>query len=113
MPATPITPVAASNAYSLTGYLLGLVNCDSANSNNFAIDDGGVLLYVVNPTGTDRTFGVTSQPDPVYGRTGNISVSVVANTTRVFRLTSSGWADSAGKITFNGHADLKVAAVQM
>jgi hypothetical protein len=113
MPATALTPLEASNAYSTTGYLLSLVNCDSANSNEFATNGGTVLLIVQNPTGSDRSITVTSQPDPVYGRTADVSVSVVANTTRVIRLTKDGWANSTGKITLNGHADLKVAVVQL
>lgn len=61
-------------------YSLGAV--DATNGNSF-LNNGDELLLVNNASASAVTVTIVSVPD-VYGRTGDISLSVPANSSRVF-----------------------------
>jgi hypothetical protein len=114
MPPTAITPISPSNAYSTSGYAFPLVACDPGNGNSFAAIEGEYFLIAQNSGATPRSLTITSQPDPVFGRTGDVTGNVAANSTRVYRLKNYGWADTNGDITFTGaHTDLLVGVLKI
>jgi hypothetical protein len=114
MPATPVTAKTMPGVYSTTGEVLTETACDPTNGNEVTGTDNMVLL-VRNAGATPRLFEITSEPDPVTGRTGDASATIAAGELRVFRLQKQGWANaSTGKIAFEGaHADLKVSIINI
>ena len=112
MPATVIAPQALPGPHSQTGAALTWTAVDAVNGNSVVASPLLVLL-VRNPTGASKNLTVTSQPDPVYGRTGNATSSLSAGASRMFQLTSAGWANNDGVILFSGDADLEVAILRV
>lgn len=110
MPATAITPTTIPTKYATSGDAITWANCDSVNGNEVAASDSLVLLFR-NTNASAQTINITSQPDPVYGRTGNVAYSLAAGATRVFHVTRAGWQNTDGKIAFSSHADVLVAAI--
>jgi Cft2 family RNA processing exonuclease len=100
--------------YSQTGYTVPMVAIDGNNGNEFVASLVRNLVIVSNTTANERSFTINSQPDPIYGRTGNVSVMVPAGAIRVFPLAYEGWADPAtGKISLTGHGSLLVGVVKL
>lgn len=112
MPATAVAPQVLPGPHSQTGAALTWAVVDAVNGNSVVASPLLVLL-VRNPTGASKTITVTSQPDPVYGRTGNASSSIAAGASRIFQLTSAGWVNTDGLILFSGDADLEVAILKV
>ena len=99
MPATTLTKTVAPDKWSQTGSAVTMAAGDVANGNDFA-QDRDVLLIAHNTDGATAYYvTITSQADPRYGRTGDVTQQdLAAGEVRVFRLTGEGWADSNGKI---------------
>ena len=114
MPETAIAPVAAPNQWDTDGIALSFTALDNANGNSFELGTKDLLLIVRNTGGSPQTFTVTSQPDTKTGRTGDVSVSIAASATYLFRLTDYGWASAGVIVTPTGlSTDLEVAAVDL
>ncbi len=113
MAATTITPDSLPAAHSAAGQVLTATACDVANGNDVAIPAGKQLLLTAHNTGgSPYDFEVTSQPDTIFGRTGDIAVELAAGERRVFRLTRNGWVDGNGKLYFLAeYAAIVVTAV--
>jgi hypothetical protein len=98
MTATTLTKTVAPGKWSTSGVVATMEVADTANDNDFA-QDRDILLIVHNTGGSAYTVTITSEADPKYGRTGDVSAqSLAAGEIRLFRLTGQGWADSNGKI---------------
>jgi hypothetical protein len=112
MPPTTLTAQNIPNGYSATGLTVTESNANPADSNDVVAED--LLFLVVRNSGASgRAFTITSVADAVTGRTGNISATIASGQTRVFRLIRPGFANTEGKIVFNGaHAELKFAVLR-
>lgn len=112
MPATTITAINLPGQYSAVGAAMTFTALDAVNGNDVVAVDN--MTFIVRNSGAStRVFAITSQPDPTYGRTGHVSVSIAAGLFHVFNLGKNGWADSAGKINFLGaHADLLICILK-
>lgn len=111
MPATSLTADSVPGRYSQTGQVLTETAIDVANGNEVLAADT-LMIIVRNAGASSRTFTITSQPDPVTGRTGDVSQAIAAGEERLFCLTKSGWMGTNGKVSFGGnHADLKVKLI--
>ena len=113
--ATNINKQTAPGFWSTTGLVLTETAIDTGNGNETG-SGSDILLLARNTHATNAyTFTITSQPDPVYGRSGNVNaVSLAAGELRLFRLTGPGWADANGKINFTAqNAAVKVSLVQL
>lgn len=113
MAATTLTAQTIPGAYSTTGLVVTQHDADAADGNDVAGDDS-LFILVRNSGASSRTFTITSQPDPITGRTGDIDVTIAAGELRMFRVQKSGWADpTTGKIDFAGaHAELKISVLK-
>ena len=113
MPPTILNAQTIPGPYSTTGLVLTLHDADAVDGNEVAAEDS-LFILVHNAGASSRTFAVTSQPDPVTGRLGNISVAMAAGERRLFRLQKNGWAHpTTGRISFSGkHADLKISVLK-
>lgn len=110
-----INPIAAPLAYAVAGTTLSWTACNVANGNRVPIADGEILLLFATNDGSEDPVNltVTSQPDPVFGRTGNISRSIASGAYVAFRLDSIGWATN-GFVNFNGdNAAVKVMILKI
>ena len=113
MPPTTIVANSMPGSFSTTGQVLTATAIDVANGNDVLAAEN-LFLLVHNSGASSRTFTITSQPDAVTGRTGNVSVSIAAGEKLIFRLTKNGWANGDGKVVFGGnHAELIVSIVKM
>lgn len=103
MPTTEIVKTAApaetyDKLHSTTGDEVTMAAADVANGNHIA-SSGDLLLLAHNTSGSSATITITSQPDPRFGRSGDVSAqTIAAGEIRRFRLTSTGWANTDGNI---------------
>lgn len=89
-------------------------DADNSNGNKFDNTEGKALLIVRNASGSPATITITSVPDPMTGRTGDISQAVAAGVTRVFGpFEPSLFNQSDNNIYVNSSAgaDVKVSVV--
>ena len=112
MPATAITPQSLPGPHSQVGSSVTWTVVDAVNGNS-VVASPLIVLIARNPTGASKNITVTSQPDPVYGRTGNVSTSIASGASKMFQLTSTGWANTDDVILFNCDADLEVAILKV
>jgi len=107
MPATNLAATTIPGQYSQTGTDISWVALDAVNGNSFTATEN-MLLLVWNSGGTGRNFQITSQPDPTYGREGDVNMTIPDGDIQLYNLTKNGWADANGKINISAaHADLK------
>lgn len=73
------------------------------------------ILLIWNPDDSAHSLDITSQPDPKYGRSADISsYSVGAGEIAAFGpFQPHGWADSSGQLTINGTTDLDAAVLRL
>lgn len=112
MPATAIIAQELPGPYSQVGAELTWATIDHTNGNSVVASALQVLL-VRNATGSSKTVTITSQPDPVYGRTGNANATLADGVTQIFQLTGQGWANSSGNIEFTGQSGLSIAVIKV
>jgi hypothetical protein len=112
MPETAVAPQSLPSPHSQVGSSLTWTIVDSVNGNS-VVASPLIVLIVRNPSGSSKSITVTSQPDPVYGRTGNVSTSIASGASKLFQLTSAGWANTDGLILFTGGVDLEVAILKV
>ena len=113
MPPTLLATQTIPGAYSTTGLVLTANDADAVDGNEVAAEDS-LFILVRNAGASARTFTITSQPDGVTGRLGNVSVSIAAGELRLFRLKKDGWAHpTTGRISLSGnHTDLKISPLK-
>ncbi len=109
MPTTVIAATSTPGQYSTTGQALTKTAADTTN-NNHIVATSNVLLIAYNAGVGAATITITSEPDPTFGRSGDVSAqSLAADEIRVFRLTTTGWADSSGNIVITcSSTDIKL-----
>ena len=113
MPATTVTANTPPAFHDVDGVQLTENAIDTVNDND-VVGTGYLALIVRNAGASPQTFTVTSQPDDVFGRTGDISKAIPAGETHMFRIRAEGWADGNGKVNFSGtSADLKVMVLNL
>jgi ABC-type molybdate transport system substrate-binding protein len=102
-PATPFAPDA-----------LTFAAMDVGNKNDFVFTGNELIIIYNSDATTARTIIFTAVADP-YKRTNNITVSVAAETYRIYQATDiTGWLQSDGKFYLEGdNVALKVAVVRL
>lgn len=99
MAETSISLQTGPTEYSQTGLAVTMTAADVGNGNVFTFAGSRVLIIAQNTGGSSYTVTITSQADPVTGRTGHVSAqSLAAGEIRVFRIPSTGWADTSSKV---------------
>lgn len=114
MAETALTKTTAPGKFSQTGTILTMAAADVGNGNKLA--GGGDILILAHNTGAStRTVTITSVADPVTGRTGSVTAqNILAGEYRIFRLSSFGWANSAGEIIIAAnHAEVKFGVIDL
>jgi hypothetical protein len=113
MPPTTLVAQNILNPFSATGLIVVESDSDVANGNDVLAEDN-LILYARNSGATGRVLTISSTPDAVTGRTGDITATIAAGQVRLFKLQRAGWATVGGKIEFDGaHAELKLAVLRL